>query len=332
MTLEYARRTARLEEENDDSWLEGKENTEEDGGGGPTAEHRAIAAASPMANDVFDEVDEMNRRAEVIDLKNGAVFARTCGDPANPLVLYVHDGAPNSSSLMWGPLVTSLSTTKREHAALAQAASKERESTQPARRKAKAAAAAGGGGEEVPKLKLGSLGAAEGGKAGKGGEGGRSGAAEKEGGGGGGGEGGDAASKAAMDGGEGEGEDKGYDDTFATLRGQLSRALLRRQRELTQSLCSLCSSMLLEPARMGMCRHVLCALCVERSTYYHRECPVCAETAGPPQTDREHDTVMRLRLANLRLANLPGAAAADGSEPAVVSSWRARLEDHRAER
>ena len=59
---------------------------------------------------------------------------------------------------------------------------------------------------------------------------------------------------------------------------------------------------------------------------------MCAAAVGPPQMDEEHDTVMRLRLANLRLSNLPGATPADGSEPAVVSAWRGRLEDHRLER
>ena len=46
-----------------------------------------------MAHDVFDEDEEMNRCAEAIDIRQGAVFARTCA-PANPLVLYIRGAAP----------------------------------------------------------------------------------------------------------------------------------------------------------------------------------------------------------------------------------------------
>ena len=43
--------------------------------------------------------------------------------------------------------------------------------------------------------------------------------------------------------------DDDYDDRFAAVRGLLSRALLRRQKELMQCVCSLCSSLLLQPSR-----------------------------------------------------------------------------------
>ena len=68
---------------------------------------------------------------------------------------------------------------------------------------------------------------------------------------------------------EDEEADREVDDRFAVVRGQMSRALLRRQSELVQSICSLCSSLLLQPTRLVNCRHALCALCVERSTMCH---------------------------------------------------------------
>ena len=153
-----ARRTARLEEENDDAWLHSKEG-DGDGGEGISAEHRAIAAASPMVNDVFDDAEEMNRRAEVIDMANGAVFARTAGDPTNPLVLYIHDGGmlANNTSLMWCGLMSSLSTAKRESFAVAAAALKEREDAG-GRRKGRQSQGgggdAGGGDGSMPRLNL----------------------------------------------------------------------------------------------------------------------------------------------------------------------------------
>jgi hypothetical protein len=77
-TLEYARRTARLEEDNVDDWSAQDASSDAAADANVSNEHKAIAAASPMAHDVFDEDEEMNRRAEVVDLKNGGVFARTC--------------------------------------------------------------------------------------------------------------------------------------------------------------------------------------------------------------------------------------------------------------
>ena len=82
-----------------------------------------------------------------------------------------------------------------------------------------------------------------------------------------------------------------YDDRFAKLRTKVSAALLRRQRELAQTTCSLCSSLLLQPRRMTRCRHVLCALCVERSVLYHNECPVHS-------TRRHGDTRLGARRAH----------------------------------
>ena len=61
----------------------------------------AIAEASPMYGDEFDEEEAMNRRCELVELKAAGVFARTAGDPTHPLVLYVHGGGAGSSSIMW---------------------------------------------------------------------------------------------------------------------------------------------------------------------------------------------------------------------------------------
>ena len=117
-----------------------------------------------------------------------------------------------------------------------------------------------------------------------------------------------------------EQEEDDYDDRFAAVRGRLAKALLRRQRELCETLCGLCKSPLLQPTRLLKCRHALCALCVERSIFYHRECPVCMVACGPPMMDVEHDAAMRLRMATLR------------DEPLMVTAWRAKLSDHITER
>ena len=73
-TLEYARRTARLEADNED-------DDDDDALEMVKDEHKEIAAASPMAHDVFDEDEEMNRRAETIQIPSGSVFARTYAAP-----------------------------------------------------------------------------------------------------------------------------------------------------------------------------------------------------------------------------------------------------------
>lgn len=73
----------------------------------------------------------------------------------------------------------------------------------------------------------------------------------------------------------------GYDDRFFKLRAKVSAALLRRQKELAQIVCSLCNNLLLQPRRLQRCRHVLCALCTERSILYHQECPVCSAPVQP---------------------------------------------------
>jgi hypothetical protein len=259
-----------------------------------------------MANDQFDEDDDMNRRAETVQIRMGSVFARTCGDPANPLMLYVHGAG--QTSMAWNNLVTNLSIAKRESHANALLGRKgvlkemKGEPNQDAKGEAKggkakgtAASGSSGAGDKA-------AGAAEGGVEGKRGKEGR---------------GKDVV--ANDEGAEGRDEDD-YDDRFAVLRGKLAKALLRRQRELAQTLCSLCKSPLLRPTRLVACRHVLCALCVERSILYHRVCPVCATPNGAPECDSEHDKAMCVRMETLR------------DEPLMVTAWRARLDEHEAER
>ena len=162
------------------------------------------------------------------------------------------------TSMAWNNLVTNLSIAKRESRANALLGRKgvlremKGEPNQDAKGESK------GGKAKSDKA----AGAAEGGVEGKRGKEGR------------------VKDVAANDeGAEGRDEDD-YDDRFAVLRGKLAKALLRRQRELAQTLCSLCDSPLLRPTRLVACRHVLCALCVERSILYHRVCPVCATPNG----------------------------------------------------
>ena len=142
-------------------------------------------------------------------MANGAVFARTAGDPTNPLVLYIHDGGmlANNTSLMWCGLMSSLSTAKRESFAVAAAALKEREDAG-GRRKGRQSQGgggdAGGGDGSMPRLNLKGVGPA---------------GADK-------GTGRDGGSDDA--GGEGmvreEDDDKAeaeeFDDRFATVRGR----------------------------------------------------------------------------------------------------------------
>lgn len=111
-----------------------------------------------------------------------------------------------------------------------------------------------------------------------------------------------------------------YDDRFSKLRAKLSMALTRRQRELAQTTCSLCFALLLQPRRLIRCRHVLCALCIERSIVYHNECPVCAAPAGRPPIDAEHDELMHMRLSMAPTL------------PKMVAVWHAKLVEAEAER
>ena len=287
----------------------------------------------------------MNRRAEVIDLKQGAVFARTCGDPANPLVLYVHDGATSTTSQMWNPLMSALSIAKREcHTKAAEIAREAHtKDTRPRkvdgdgsgkdvggrRRDGRSSGAAssgrsstsasgeskddGGDGtsgleKKVHKLNVASSKADKGTSGGRAGRG--SGTAEAN-----------AGSRGFGAGEDPDKEDVEYDDRFAAVRGAMSTSLLRRQKELMQTLCSLCSSLLLQPTRLASCRHVLCALCVERSVLYHRECPVCsAPIDASPKTDFAHDAVMQTRMWTMK------------DHPPMVVAWRLKLDEHIADR
>ena len=273
------------------------------------AEREKIARSSPMYGDVYDENEEMNRRAEIVELKSAGLFARTAGDPTNPLVLYVHDGAHGSSSFMWNGLMTSLSGVKRQKYADEKAKAKVEKAKKHDKAKgtSKAGSAAGRKAAASTSRRKG-MSADEAALAAAAGEGGEDA-----------GSGGKADDAGEDEGGDGE-EDEEYDDRFASLRGQMSSALLRRQRELTQCVCSLCSGILLRPTRLINCRHVLCELCVERSIVYHRECPVCAAVVGAPEVDKEHDSVMQLRMRQFK------------EEPKAVQAWRVRRDEAVAER
>ena len=68
------------------------------------------------------------------------------------------------------------------------------------------------------------------------------------------------------------------------------------------------------------CRHVLCALCVERSILYHHECPVCSAPTGEPPVDVEHDELMRMRLSGV------------SPMPRMLTAWQRSLADAESER
>ena len=72
-----------------------------------------VGGADPMKDDVYDVDDDLFRRTEVIISKRfGEVEARGSGDPARPLILYLHP--PHAKALkpktsrMWIGLITSL--------------------------------------------------------------------------------------------------------------------------------------------------------------------------------------------------------------------------------
>lgn len=288
-SLTYAQMCAKLEADNDpvedaEAPAEPSENA--------TTEHAAIASASPMANDEYDEDDELNRRAELIEVKNGTIFCRSGGDPTNPLCLYVHDSGSGVSSKHFNELMTQVSYAVRANFQLVREAEQQKVMAQATTKKRR-----GNSSEEtstVVKEKQESKDRASG----KGGQ--------------------QASFEAA---GFEQGQDAvQFDDRFTALRGSLSRALLGRQTELMSTVCSLCASAVLEPSRLSNCRHVLCGLCVERTIMYHRECPVCFTECGPPEHDKALDLVMRLRMDSLKQTPIP----------TVV--WRARLDEQVEER
>jgi hypothetical protein len=120
----YVHRATRvvLEESKPDDKKEG----EVEGEGEELEEDDATKTIDPMENDVFDSDEAQNRRCEAIETTSfGSVYARCLGDPADPLILYIHGG--NSSqrgrdSKMWNGLVSSFAnemTAAEEEAAQA---------------------------------------------------------------------------------------------------------------------------------------------------------------------------------------------------------------------
>ena len=64
----------------------------------------------PMAGDVDDDEEPLLRRRCVWIAARGFgdVFARVCGEPTDPLVLYVHGSGPTNSSRWWSALIPDL--------------------------------------------------------------------------------------------------------------------------------------------------------------------------------------------------------------------------------
>eukprot|EP00966_Prymnesium_polylepis_P194033 4497899-Prymnesium_polylepis.3 len=91
------------EEGDGDGDGEGVGGGEGDGGG-------EVKDDDPMENDVFDSDEAQNRRCEAVETVSfGSLFTRCSGDPADPLILYIHGatGARGKDSKMWNGLVTS---------------------------------------------------------------------------------------------------------------------------------------------------------------------------------------------------------------------------------
>uniref|UniRef100_A0A7S4SS63 Kinesin-like protein n=1 Tax=Alexandrium monilatum TaxID=311494 RepID=A0A7S4SS63_9DINO len=60
----------------------------------------------PMLGDHDDEDAQLNRRAIWIETREfGDVFARCVGDPADPLILWVHGSGPSNSSMFWNEVI-----------------------------------------------------------------------------------------------------------------------------------------------------------------------------------------------------------------------------------
>jgi len=70
----------------------------------------------PMAGDFDDEDEALNRRTIWIETGYGDVFARCAGDPAAPLLLYVHGSGPQNSSMNWNMLVVDVERLAKDHA------------------------------------------------------------------------------------------------------------------------------------------------------------------------------------------------------------------------
>jgi hypothetical protein len=76
-------------------------------------------APDPMAGDVRDPDAALGRRTAWITTAGfGDVYARVAGDPADPLILYVHGSGPRNSSLQWNFLVPQLRGAGFYHVAI----------------------------------------------------------------------------------------------------------------------------------------------------------------------------------------------------------------------
>jgi len=250
----------------------------------------AAAHDDPMAHDSFDVDESMDRRTEMIETVSfGDVFARCVGDPGNPLLLYVHGSGKGkrASSKMWNSLVTNVSRKMAEEAAAHAAASaskargKKREEQEPGSFKQK-----GKGKDGKDKRR--------------------------------------SASDLKDDGADADEEDEAASSGYSlvyNLRSRLSLAIRGRKKELMQMSCSMCFSPLISPARIVSCRHVLCEVCVEKTIFYFRDCPICERAmSDAAPIDVDHAEVMRVRLSSL------------SQPPPIVTTQKARLDSMTRER
>lgn len=117
-----------------------------------------------------------------------------------------------------------------------------------------------------------------------------------------------------------------HDNRFVHLRAQLSAALLRLQRELSQSRCEVCSHQLRYPFRMIGCRHLVCGLCAESTVRYWDECPVCGNTGSPARHDPLHAVVLQHREDDYWSACTDTTPMAGREGIRQDSTWLSRLD------
>ena len=243
----------------------------------------------PMAGDVFDSDDALNRRTERIETVSfGSIYARCAGDPSEPLILYLHGTTSSksrgSTSRMYNGLITSVAAEVEQLEKQAQTAAREAEKLASKQRSASPPKASVNPADDSSQEGSSMRGRARGKK--------RRTSARR-------------VSLSDPEEVNGEVHDKTAevrDAQFGALRTSLALALRARQKELLkQTNCSRCGGFLLRPTRLLGCRHVLCQLCFGQTVMYFTECPVCLKTFETrPKVDLQHDEVLRIRLSSLR--------------------------------
>eukprot|EP00966_Prymnesium_polylepis_P253153 5851090-Prymnesium_polylepis.1 len=117
-----------------------------------------------------------------------------------------------------------------------------------------------------------------------------------------------------------------HDNRFVHLRAQLSAALLRSQREISQTRCEVCSHQLRHPFRLLGCRHLVCALCAESTVRYWDECPVCDNTTSHAREDVLHAMVLKQREEDYWRNSRDTRPVGQREGASQDAAWQSRLE------